>query len=451
MSQRLTEVAHTLPALEGAAVLLAAPFLLFPTFRPVLTVGALVVLALVWLLRWLITGHPGMSTPLDVSLLLFLLMVPIAVWASALLELTLPKVTGLILGVATFRAVVHIGRKPPYLAWVVAVFLLLGLVLAVLGLVSTDWSNKVASLSPLLARIPRLIEWLPGAEGGINANELGGTLILFLPVSLAVTQVRGLAGPGASWVLRLGALLFTLFLVAVLLLTQSRSAWLGAVAGLGVMGWLRWRWLRWLLLAVALLGVVALFLAGPVQVAQTLFDGGPIARTETVVGPVSLEGRVELWNRALYAIQDFPFTGIGLGTFRRVVHVLYPLFLVGWTVDLGHAHNLFLQVALDLGLPGLIAYLALVGTASWICWRVAGGWGPADASPGEPHEWLALGVLGSLVAFHVYGLTDTIALGAKPGVAFWMLLALAALMWVSLEGAQPWSVGASDHLEPDGP
>jgi putative inorganic carbon (HCO3(-)) transporter len=43
-----------------------------------------------------------------------------------------------------------------------------------------------------------------------------------------------------------------------------------------------------------------------------------------------------------------------------VVAVLYPLFLnPEGTVP--HAHNLFLQVAVDLGLPGLVAYLALLG------------------------------------------------------------------------------------------
>jgi putative inorganic carbon (HCO3(-)) transporter len=73
-----------------------------------------------------------------------------------------------------------------------------------------------------------------------------------------------------------------------------------------------------------------------------------------------LDQRVEIWSRAIYAIQDFSLTGLGLGTFERVIAVLYPLFLnpEGTVPD---AHNLFLQVAVDLGLPGLVAYLALLG------------------------------------------------------------------------------------------
>ena len=60
-----------------------------------------------------------------------------------------------------------------------------------------------------------------------------------------------------------------------------------------------------------------------------------------MLGQLSLDSRVEIWSRALYALQDFPFTGVGLGTFRRVVNLLYPLFLVPPDVDIAHAHNIF--------------------------------------------------------------------------------------------------------------
>ena len=45
---------------------------------------------------------------------------------------------------------------------------------------------------------------------------------------------------------------------------------------------------------------------------------------------------------------------------------------------------------------------------------------------------------------HAYGLADTIALGAKPGLGFWMLLGLAVAAWqVPQEAADaPADVGA---------
>ena len=38
---------------------------------------------------------------------------------------------------------------------------------------------------------------------------------------------------------------------------------------------------------------------------------------------------------------------------------------------------------------------------------------------------LALGVLGGLLAHFLFGITDAVALGAKPGFLFWWLLAMA--------------------------
>jgi putative inorganic carbon (HCO3(-)) transporter len=420
--RRLRRVARRLSALEPAFVILAAPFLLFPTFRPACTVGALAVLLLVWLLGWLGTGQPGIPTPLDGSLLLLALTIPVAVWASAVMELTLPKLTGLILGLATFRATVNAGHKHRGLWGATSAFLALGLGLMTFGLVGTAWVGKLPGLEPVLARIPRLVQGLPGAEMGINANELGGAVILFLPVSLALCLFRVAGRRGMAWAVRLTGVLLSLFFGVVLVLTQSRSAWMGAVAGLATMAWVRWPWTRWVILGLALVLALGLWTIGPSIVVQTLFPAESQAAAGAVAGISTLEGRLEVWNRALSTIQDFSFTGPGLGTFRRVVHLLYPLFLASPDGDVGHAHNVFLQVALDLGLPGLVAYLALVGTALWLCWRTA--W-PA----GSPYQWLALGIAGSLVAFHIYGLTDTIALGAKPGVALWMLLALAAVLW----------------------
>jgi putative inorganic carbon (HCO3(-)) transporter len=265
-------------------------------------------------------------------------------------------------------------------------------------------------------------------------------MLLFLPVSLAAGGARITGRRSVAWAARLAALVLAAFFGAVLVLTQSRGAWIGAVVGLGAMAWLRWRWARWLLVGAGLLLVLGLVTVGPQEALQTVFPSATPA-AGTMLSTVNLEVRVELWNRALYAIQDFPFTGCGLGAFRQVVHLLYPLFLVGPDIDIGHAHNVFLQAALDLGLPGLIAYLALVGTALWIAWHVA------RAAAGQV-RWLALGMVGSLVAFHVYGLTDTVALGAKPGVAFWVLLALAAGMW---DISQETGHGANQAVESSAP
>jgi putative inorganic carbon (HCO3(-)) transporter len=98
-------------------------------------------------------------------------------------------------------------------------------------------------------------------------------------------------------------------------------------------------------------------------------------------------------------------------------------------IDIAHAHNQFLQVGVDLGIPGLIAYIAIwLGLVGMLqqSWQLAN----------EPLSRLFIvGFTASLVASFVFGLTDTVALGAKPGFMFWFLLGLITGHYRSLVGA----------------
>lgn len=444
---RLSARLHRLTDVEWLAVTAAAPLLLFPTVRPRWTVAALGVLVALWLLRWAVQREPWPVTPFNGALLLFALMIPLAMWASALPELTLPKAAGLVLGLAVFRAVVLAVRDRRAFLLALAAFCLLGLAIIAVGAVAAQWADKVAALSALTRLIPRLIGSLPDLHAaGVHPNQIAGVLTLYLPLSVAlVGGWRSLRGTLASCkFLFVGCVAFSVFVAGVLLLTQSRSGWMGGAVGLlalGALGGLnsRRRWLRALGVALPLLlcavVVGTVFYVGPERVGEVLYGAESGAPVEAVVGSVSMAGRVEVWNRALYAIQDFPFTGCGLGTFRRVVPVLYPLFLAGPDFDIAHAHNIFLQTALDLGLPGLIAYLALLMVAGVSCWRWARRGGPLVRTA-------ALGLAAGLVGLHVFGLTDALALGSKPGVAFWLALGLVA----SLERVGEWEI---EGVEPE--
>jgi putative inorganic carbon (HCO3(-)) transporter len=208
-----------------------------------------------------------------------------------------------------------------------------------------------------------------------------------------------------------------------LMLTQSRSGWLGGAAGLlalAILAGLASRQRRLQALAVAL--PFALILAfGTFIVLRPDVLAGFLGVSGGVSGEISFAGRPEIWSRAIYAIQDFSFTGTGLGAFRRVVNLLYPLFTVGPETDIAHAHNMFLQVAVDVGLPGLIAYLALLELAGVVAW------GTARRNSGIVRN-LGLGCFAGLIALQVYGLTDAMALGSKPGLVFWMALGLIAVL-----------------------
>jgi putative inorganic carbon (HCO3(-)) transporter len=136
----------------------------------------------------------------------------------------------------------------------------------------------------------------------------------------------------------------------------------------------------------------------------------------------TLASRLEVWQRGIMMVQDFPFTGIGIGTFNVMAHLQYPFFIAAPDELVPHAHNNLLEVAVDLGIPGFIAYVALL-TGFVIC-AVRAHRAAADASVRALVAGLAFGML----AHQTFGLTDAFILGTKPGVVMWVFLALVAAM-----------------------
>jgi len=437
------------PALEWAVLLLAAPFLLFPTVRKEGTVAALVGLALFWLVS-AVLRRPWPENPFNGALLLFAIGVGVGTLVTAWPEVTFPKATGLILGLGVFRAMAALRGQAGW-RWGTLVLGGLGMGIAAVGVLSAHFYTKIPIVAPLVARLPERLLTLPeGPEGGVSANQLAGVLAFYLPLALGwlwsvIARMAG-RGQGAEprrpsrlrslgiAALNLGVLLAAALSVGItaglLVITQSRSGWIGGTAGVLALGALalgsaRQRWLHWLVIGVVALTLIGggVFLARiPAEAWGRLWGDTAVIETE-VTGIVSFSGRVEIWSRALYAIQDFPFTGCGLGTLRKVIPLLYPLFTVSPENDIAHAHNIFLQTAADVGLPGLIAYLALLGLAAVVAWKSA------------PRRGLPL--LAAFIALHLYGLTDAVALGSKPGIVFWAALGLLAALAASMDGAQP--------------
>ncbi len=401
---------------EPLYLIAIAPLLLFPTFRPLWTAVALGGLALLWVLRAILRRETWPVTPFNAALLVFCLAIPLAVWASPVPELTVPKLTGVILGLAAFRAVAYSVRSNRSLAVALAGLGAAGLVIWALGVVGM----RLPPLQPLAQRLPAALVSLPGAEQGINPNQLAGALMLLLPVLLAIAL--GTLLSGSRW---LAALLFLLALAATatLALTQSRAAWIGFAAAMLTLAlalaWLRSgpRGKRRLAAGVGAALVIALAVGGLALPRLAAEMNGGEAITASGDAALTLEARVEIWSRAVYALQDFPFTGVGLGAFRRVVNVLYPLFLLPPDADIAHSHNQLLQVGVDVGLIGLMGYIALLFVAGVSAWQ---------AARRGVHRELALGALAALVAFHIYGLADALALGSKPSVVFWVILGLVA-------------------------
>ena len=381
--------------------------LLLPAVLLVKWVWLLAVIPAFWLVRLSADGRLVPRTPLNAPLWLMLGMVAVSLWATYDIQHSLGKVVGLGWGIAFYWATAAYASRSPRHLWLgVALHFLFGWGVIALGLIGTQWTYKFPLIGTYLQQLPTL---LPLGTELFNPNQVAGVLLWVAPMAIAVAVGRA----DSRWLTLWGALTAVATLT-MLVLTQSRGGWLGMAVGLGVMGWLAVapRWRTW---------VAGGGLAAAVGAGWLLWSRSSLLETTGVDNLGTLNGRLEIWSRALYGIQDFPFTGMGMNNFRVIVHLLYPLFNISPDVDIAHAHNHLLQSALDLGLPGAIAYIALWLGAAWLVWRLVQGTRGGERA-------LAIGLGGMLAASFAYGLFDAVALGAKPGFIWWFALGLLAAL-----------------------
>ena len=145
--------------------------------------------------------------------------------------------------------------------------------------------------------------------------------------------------------------------VAALILTKSRTTLLALVAALTISGLLRaepkWR----------MVGLIAgSFIISVMGLAISIFHlwdrigvAAAMGRTEHLS---SLTGRVPLWLELLKHAAERPWCGSGYGAFwdSKMIQRTSEIFL--WEIT--HAHSVFLEALLNLGIVGLIAYSALL-------------------------------------------------------------------------------------------
>ena len=409
------------------------PLLIFPNPATPL---ALIGVAFLWLIRWVARGHITVRTPVDVPIVGLLVMIPVALYASVDLAKSWIILYQVIAGMALFYGLVNALRLEKDV-WRMAFLLVLGGGgLALIAPLGTTWrGNKLLNLPAILSRVPRV---LPDV---IHYNVLAGALVLIIPIGFSLLLRSGWSYPTSrggshaadprAWEpalpqnlpLRLALGLALVLIVAITVLTQSRGGYVALAVGMLLFAIVVNRWFLVLGLAVAL-GVAAVIrFVGIETLAELLLT------TDALGG---WAGREEVWSRAIYMIQDFPYTGIGLGTFGKVLPVMYPLFLAGPDADVPHAHNLFLQVAVDLGLPGLVAFVGLLSGSLIAAWKAYRDYGVRkEAGP----QGLALGLLVSLLIMGIHGLTDAVTWGTKPAIVPWCIMGLTmALYRVSEEG-----------------
>jgi putative inorganic carbon (HCO3(-)) transporter len=261
--------------------------------------------------------------------------------------------------------------------------------------------------------LPLLVADFPQGWPQIGAGLLPPTLHR---LSLAMNNpnlVAGFAAPlaalAAAWALtarqrdlRQGAWGLAGALAAVVLLTQSRGGWmsLGVASALLAGFWLLRRfgasWVRALMRprVLALLAIVA--------VVALVLGGGVFVRLFGTRGSGDA-GRVDMWRSAAEIVHDHPVLGVGPYMFGSTLRTYRDPELVITLQRLMTAHQLYLNVAAELGLAGLavMGWLAAAFVRAW--WR---RWRNSDTRQRVRLE----ACLAALVGVGVQGLVDVFTL-----------------------------------------
>ena len=179
-----------------------------------------------------------------------------------------------------------------------------------------------------------------------NPNILAVYLLLYFPFSLWATFL-----PENKGRMRVFYAITTVFCALCILLTWSRGAWLGVFLEVFLFLIFHSRKSRYILRLLPLLFIFVPLL--PSNFKSRLLSIGDL-------GESSIRYRLQTWQGTLKMLKAYPF-GIGVG--ERAWRAVYPHFAVSGTKTVMHAHNVFLQVATELGMVGMIVFLLLIFTA----------------------------------------------------------------------------------------
>ena len=340
-------------------------------------------------------------------------------------------------GICLFGAIVSQGKEQGGV--------LLGLLSGAAALVALnfllthDWQQHPADIG-LLNRVG--LAWMglrPQLSlPAIHPNFAGGILMMLLPFQ--VVGVRRNSGElgGTQGNSRFGRqfIFFVVILglsVGALLLTSSRGAWLSLAAATGV--WVLWLMCGWLATRVqrprASLFWMGLGLSGAAAILLVLlFPGGLIGLVNRLPGLASGESRWEIYQNTIRLVADYPFTGGGLHSFpglysRYILNIPYFLF--------DYSHNMYLDILLEHGVLGFLAFMGLILGSLWLVLRSALTQYSVLSTHHSAIRWAAIV---SLVAVLLHGLMDN-ALHGGPGSPLLFVPVALALWATPIQSAKP--------------
>ena len=394
--------------LIGVIAVLSQPeigvFLLFLAlpFLSTMMVAALLILTMVSTFCKVIQGKRFLTLlPSDIAVFFFALLLilggVISVSPGASIKPAL-LYTCLLLG---YFLVCNLIRTPEWLVRCLSGLLLSGTFVSLLGIFEYYFGTQ-------------LVTWTDQAMFGDigsrvistfgNPNVLGEFLILLFPI--AFVYLLCLRGASSRFV----AFLMCGAIGLCLIFTWSRGAWLGLLFGM-VLFFLIYSRKTLAALLLGCLGVPFLPLVLPDSIVKRFTSIGNLRDTSTAY-------RVNIWKGAMNLVSDVLPHGIGIG--QGAFSDVYVSYSLAGIEAAPHAHNLYLQILIEIGLTGLLVFLLILflharETLSF-CRDV-------ETLPLSYRLLNAAGFCG-IVSMLVQGMTDYVWYNYRIFCLFWLILGL---------------------------
>lgn len=326
--------------------------------RPDLGMYAIAASLIPWVVRFFVRLAPFRRTRFDLLVAVYLLTAVSGYWAAYDPSTGLQKLQLIVLSVLLYYA---LSAQPgENLVWVSALFFCVGVGVAVYFLLTQDFIADPRKFQ-IANEVGRFLMLMRPSTGWaqIHPNYAAGMVALMAPFGIYLA-LQGLGRSAFAWVI------FGLSLQAsVLLLATSRGVWMAVAGAIGIWftgqilltGRIKLKWRNEAvfpsLIMIFLATVILLIYAGPATI------GGSISGNDSY----GTGTRVELFWRSLRLVSDFPITGGGLGAFPG----LYSQYILDIpNYYLPNAHNIFLDVFIEQGIVGGVAFLIIFLASLWL-------------------------------------------------------------------------------------
>ena len=361
--------------------------------------------ALLWLGKMIMVGKMNLKrTPFDLGIALLVLLSAASIWASPDKGFSFYNYYNLMgrYVLIYYLAVnnIHSRAQVKQLIWAM---LASATVVTLYGFYQTLFGSMVSA-----------VEWVDGVQfPGLklrvfstmeNPNLLAGFLVTMMAIGSSMAYKENTTKDKV--------ILFVLVAMfgTCLILTYSRGAWLSLLAVVAIYGVLCNRKIFWLLILL--------------PIAMIFGHDAVLERIMSILNPTDTSStlRLALWESTIAMIMDKPLLGIGWGAYW-MVYPEYDFFIQNANVKILHAHNMYLNIAAEIGIPGLLTFLSIMyGHVSLAL----------SALRQATEYWAAglmLGIIAAIGGMIVNGFTDYVMFNIQLSMLYWLLNALIVIVW----------------------